>query len=532
MKGSKVWVRVIITALVVLAVTSCGTPTSEPVQPTEVVAPTEVPEEPTPLPTEPPEVPQELTIGLGRDLWYGRETWFTLHDMCKVWESLLTLDNDMRIVPVLATSWESNEDATVWTFHLRQGIKFQDGTPFNADTVVFNIPKLQQGRTIIPNLDSVEKVDEYTVRFILTKATVALPLRMTGTTSAMLSPTTLADDGWLDTPIGTGPFKFVEYIEGDRIILERNEDYWGEPAKLQKVTFRSIPDATTRLAALQTGEIDAISDVGVLLPEQASIVEDHPDLVLLQQDTSTTHYLTFNSGKPPFDDMRLRQAVSMAVDLQSLVDNTLFGFGDPGVSVITSRAKDWARTDIAAPYDLAAAKALAEEVLGGERVEVRLVLHSGLLGRWPYESMSQIFQAVVADLGIDITIDTVEGGAWVEALKVGDYNMTMMPYTLVPADPDYFFGRWIWSEGFHNVGRSYGYANDRADELVLAAISEPDLAARKALYDELQAIVAEEVPTIPLYDEVTIYATQNTVKDFSMDVQFQPSISKAYRIAE
>jgi peptide/nickel transport system substrate-binding protein len=378
----------------------------------------------------------------------------------------------------------------------------------------------------------VEKVDEYTVRINLTEPVVALPLRITGTTSAMLSPSTLADDGWLDSPIGTGAFKFVEYIDGDRIILERNEDYWGEPAKLEKVTFRRIPDATTRLAALQTGEIDAIADVGALLPEQASIVEDHEDLVLLDTDVSTTHYLTFNSGKPPFDDQRLRKAVAQSIDLQSLVDNTLYGYGDPGVSVITSRAKDWARTDVAQEYDPEAAMALAQEALGDDRVEARLVLHSGLLGRWPYESMAQIIQALVTELGIDVTIDVVEGGAWSEALKLGEYNMTMMPYTLIPADPDYFFGRWAWSEGFHNQGRSYGYTNDRVDELVKSAVSEPDPAERKAQYDELQAIIAEEVPFLPIYDEKTIYATRDTVKDFLLNVMFAPSIIEAYRVPE
>jgi len=254
--------------------------------------------------------------------------------------------------------------------------------------------------------------------------------------------------------------------------------------------------------------------------------------VLLQQGVATNHYLTFNSGKPPFDDVRLRQAVSMALDRQALVDNTLFGFGDPGVSVITLCAKQWVRTDIVPRYDMEAAKSLAGDVLTGERVKARLVLHSGLLGRWPYENISQILQATAADLGIDITIDTLEGGAWNEALKNGEYNMTMMPYTLMTGDPDFFMGRWVWSQGDMNQRRSYGYFNERADELVVAAISEVDVAVRKAYYDELQAIVAEEVPFTPLYHEITIYATRKNVKGLTLDVQFKPSLENVYIVAE
>ncbi|MEA3341127.1 MAG: ABC transporter substrate-binding protein, partial [Chloroflexota bacterium] len=316
------------------------------------------------------------------------------------------------------------------------------------------------------------------------------------------------------------------------IILERSDDYWGEPARLESVTFKYIPDATTRLAALQTGEIDAIADVGSLQPEQASVVEQDPDLVLLQQGVATSHYLTFNSGKPPFDDVRLRQAVSLLIDRQGLVDHTLYSFGEPGISVITPHARQWVRTDIAPPYDLEAAKALAEQALGGERVEASLVLHSGLLGRWPYENISQILQAAMAELGIDVEIKTMEGGAWSEALKAGEYNLTMMPYTLMTGDPDFFMGRWVWSEGDMNQKRSYGYANERADELVVAAISELDPVVRKEYYDELQAIVAEDVPFTPLFHEVTIYATRKNVKDLLLDVQFKPSLDKAYIVAK
>ena len=180
---------------------------------------------------------------------------------------------------------------------------------------------------------------------------------------------------------------------------------------------------------------------------------------------------------------------------------------------------------------MAQARALAAEALGGGRAPARLILSSALLGRWPYANISQILQSMVADLGIDVTIDTLEAGAWNAALKAGEYDISMMPYTLMTGDPDFFMARWAWSQGDMNKNRSYGYSNPRVDELVVGAISELDFAQRKAMYDEAQGILAEEVPFTPLYHEITLYAVRRDVQDLLLDVQFKPSIDRAYRVA-
>jgi peptide/nickel transport system substrate-binding protein len=527
MKHSRLTLKILTITVTLLLATAC-----QPMPATPAPA-TDTPLPPTVAPTATPAVAQELVIGLGRNFYYGPATWYSLHGSVGVWEPLVILDNAMHVTPVLATDWEVNGDGTVWTFHLREGVTFHDGTPFNADAVLLNIPTLQEeySRTL-PNLSSLEKVDDYTVQFTMSEPTPNLPQLIAFFSSAIISPASIGDDGRPTAPVGTGPFQFVEYIEGDSIIIERFDGYWGEPARLDKVTFKYIPDATTRLAALQTGEIDAIADVGALQPEQAAIIESDANLVLLQQGVATTHYLTFKSDVAPFDDVRLRQAVSMALDRQSLVDHTLYGFGEAGVSVITIHAKDWVRTDIAPAYDMDGAKALAQEALQGERVEARLVLSSGFLGRWPYENIAQILQATVAELGIDVTIDILEAGAWNAALKAGEYNITMMPYTLMTGDPDFFMGNWALSTGSLNVNRSYGYRNDRVDELVVSAIKEIDPAARKLQYDQLQGILAEEAPFTPLYHEITLYATRKNVHDLYLDVQFKPSIEIAYKTSE
>ncbi|MBN1317689.1 MAG: hypothetical protein JXA42_19555, partial [Anaerolineales bacterium] len=203
---------------------------------------------------------QELTIGLGRNLYYGPGTWYFVHGSLGIWEPLVILDNDMVVQPVLATGWEMSEDGKEWTFELRQDVSFHDGTPLNADAVLLNVPSLQEEyENTLPNLESLEKIDDYTVRFIMSEPTPNLPQLIAYFNSAMMSPNSIGDDGRPVAPVGTGPFKFVEYIEGDCIIMERNDDYWGEGPKVDRVIFKYIPDASTRLAALQAGDIDAIA---------------------------------------------------------------------------------------------------------------------------------------------------------------------------------------------------------------------------------------------------------------------------------
>ena len=143
-------------------------------------------------------------------------------------------------------------------------------------------------------------------------------------------------------------------------------------------------------------------------------------------------------------------------------------------------------------------------------------------------AMAEDIRALIP-LGIDVEIKTVEAGAWSQNLRDGAYHMTMMPYTLMTGEPDFFMREWVWSQGALNVARSYGYADAHADELTLEAVSEMDPQQRKAMYDELQEIVARDVPFTPLYHEITIYAMRSDVHDLELDIQFKPSIERAYR---
>lgn len=475
----------------------------------------------------------QITIGIGRDFYYGGADWHIVHGSLLIWEPLIYPDENMEPQPYLAESWEPNQDLTEWTFKLKNGITFQDGSPLTAQAAVDNLMGIHENYTPLPTLDRMEVMDDLTFKIILTDPTPALPDLLVFFQSAMLSPGT-RDQAGVDMPIpyGTGPYQFVDYVDGEQIILERNEEYWGEPALTQRVVYRYIPDATSRLQALQSGEVDAIADVGSLIPSQGEIIEADQNLKLETVNVLTTHYLFFNTDQPPFDDPRLRQAVSMAIDRMLIVDETVYGYGVPGTSLITQLAETWVNQEASPTYDLEGAKVLAESVLGDQRVEVSFVLNSGLANRWPYGEIAQIIQYELADLGIDVQIQTVEGGTWNEMLANDEYQISMRPYTMSSGDPDDFMNYWARPDGIFNQKYSISYQNDQIQSLVDQAVSEIDPDKRKALHDQIQVLLIEDVPFTPIYHEATLYAMHKDVYDLTLDALFRPSLDTMYKVIE
>jgi peptide/nickel transport system substrate-binding protein len=480
--------------------------------------------------TEKDKVPQELVIGIGRDFYDGPETGNFLHPSTGVWESLTYPGEDLEPVKQLATKITADNTNKVWTVILREGVKFHDDSSLNADAVVKSVMRLKNNPKLdsydtFPNLDKVEAVDEKTVKFTFNRPEPAFAARVAGKGCPIFSIKSFDEQGKVTHPYGTGPFKFNDYKKGDKLVITRNNNYWGKKAKLEKVTFKTVPDPSTRLAALTTGEIDAIVDVGGVLPEQASTIKDDKNMVLLTQPVTTSHYIIFNNKKEPFKDKNLRKAVSLSLDRKQLVDKVLSGYGDPADTIYTPLAKKWVTKGLW-KTDKAKAKELAK-VDKAQKVE--LVVNAALANRWPYKSIAEILQSELKAFNLDVEIKMVEGAAWGDTLKKGEYDMTLSPYTLMTGDPDFYFGQWIDSKGQMNKARGIGYSNSEADRLVAEAATGKDMAARQKAYKELEKLVAEDVPVAPIYNDVCIYAMKKNVKDLKIDPFFKPSLEKAYR---
>lgn len=477
-------------------------------------------------------VPQELVIGIGRDFYDGPETGNFLHGSTGVWESLTYPGEDLEPVMQLATKITPDDTNQVWTVILRDGVKFHDDSSLNAEAVVKSVmrlkdnPKLDGYGTFL-TLDKVEAVDDKTVKFTFNRPEPAFAAKVAYHGCPIFSLKSFDEEGKVTHPYGTGPFKFEEYIKDEALILTRNDNYWGEKAKLKKVTFKTVPDPSTRLAALTTGEIQAIVDVGGVLPEQASTIKEDKNLVLLSRPVTTSHYIIFNNKKEPFKDKNLRKAVSLSLDRKQLVDKVMSGYGEPADTIYTPLAEKWMEKGLW-KTDKAKAKELAANVQADKPQKVVFLINSSLANRWPYKPITEILQSELKELNFDVELKSMDMAAWKEALEKGEFDMTLSPYTLMTGDPDFFFGRWIHSKGQMNVARGLGYSNSEADRLVAEAATGKDMASRQKLYSELQKLVAEEVPIVPVYNDVCIYATRKTVKDLKIDPLFKPSLEKAY----
>jgi len=237
---------------------------------------------------------QELVIGIGRDFYNGPDSSNFLHGSTGVWESLTYLNENLEPVPQLAEKLVSDDTGKVWTVYLRQGVKFHDGTPLNSEAVVKSVERLKRRAQFdeygtFLNLDRVEAAGDRAVRFTFSKPEPVFPAKVAYHGCPIFSPQSFDAEGRIVHPYGTGPFKYAEYKKGEALVLTRNDEYWGGKPKLTKVTFKVIPDPSTRLAALQTGEIHAVADVGGILPEQVPAVKGNDSLVLLSRQVTTSH---------------------------------------------------------------------------------------------------------------------------------------------------------------------------------------------------------------------------------------------------
>ena len=474
---------------------------------------------------------QEIVIGVGRDFYNGPDTSSFLHGSTGVWQSLTYLNENLEPEPQLAEKLVPDNTAKVWTVSLRQGIKFHDGTPLNAEAVLKSVTRLQKSvkldeySTFI-SLEKAEAVNDQEVKFTFKKPEPAFPAKVAYHGCPIFSPKSFDESGKITTPYGSGPFKFSEYKKGEALVLTRNDDYWGGKAKLTKVTFKIIPDPATRLAALQNGEIQSVADVGGILPEQAPAIQKVSNLSLQSRPVTTTHYLFFNNKKPPFNDRQLRQAVSLSLDRQQLVKEVLNGYGEPADTIFTSLSKTWAVKGLWTT-DENKAKELAKQVTSGASQKVVFIVNSSFANRWPYKSIAEILQSKLKTFGFETELKMMENAAWKEAVKKGEYDLSLSPYTLMTGDPDFFCGNWLYSKGQMNLQRGIGYSSPEADRLVEAAAVERDAAKRQQYYHELQQIAAQDVPLSPLYHDVCLYANDKKVADLEIDPFFKPSLEKA-----
>jgi len=359
-----------------------------------------------------------------------------------VFEGLTRFARDGAIVPALARDWEVSEDGAVYTFRLHEGVTFHDGTAMTAEDVVFSLDRARAEdstnaqKQLFAGIESVEAVDETTVRVTLSGPDGAFPFKMAWGDAVIVAPESV--DALATDPIGTGPFVFEEWVQGDRVELSRNPDYWGEAPALQSATFKFISDPNAAFAAMMAGDLDAFPNFPAA--ETLQQFEATPQFEVMVGSTEGETILAMNNAMPPLDDVRVREAIAHAIDRQEIIDGAEFGYGTPIGTHFAPHHPDYVElTDLSA-HDPERARALLAEA-GAEDLTLRLMLPPPTYAR----RGGEILAAQLREVGIATEITNLEWAQWLEQVFRGkDFDLTIVSHTEpmdinIYARPDYYF---------------------------------------------------------------------------------------------
>jgi len=412
------------------------------------------------------------------------------HDVlyANVFEGLTRIAEDGRVVPALARDWSVSDDGLSYRFHLRAGVRFHDGTPLTAADARFSLERARAAdsrnplRDLLRPVRAVRALDELTLAIELERPVAEILTYLGWGNLVILSPASAAHAA--TAPVGTGPFRLREWRKGDAIVLERNPDYWGPPALLERVTFRIVPDASTALAALLAGDVDAFSNFTA--PENLAALSRDPRFSVVVGSTEGETLLAINNARAPFNDLRVRRALAHAVDRRAIIAGAMYGYGQPIGSHFPPH--DPAYVDLTGryPYDPAAARALLREAGYPNGFEATLRLPPPYYAR----RSGEIVAAELAAVGIRVRIQNIEWAQWLEQVfKNRDYDLTIVSHT-EPMDYDIYA----------RPGYYFGYSSPRYAARLeeLSRTREP--AARRALLGDLQRQLADDCVNVFLFE--------------------------------
>jgi peptide/nickel transport system substrate-binding protein len=434
--------------------------------------------------------------------------------MASLYDKLVDIDENGEIVPMLAKSYDVSDDGKVYTFHLRDGIKFHDGTEFNAEAVKYNLERYQEEDSVrsteVEPIESVEAVDEYTVRVTLSEPFAPFLAVLTDRAGIMASPKAIEENNGRISkdPVGTGPFKFVERVRGDHITVEKNPDYWREGLpKIDKIEYRGIEDENVQYQNLQSGELDIIDSIPLV---EFKELQESGDYNVSIEPGLGYQGVFLNVTQPPFDNKQLRQAVYRLVDRDAIVKAVLRGVGgEAGNSPFSEQS--WAYSEKSDSYpepSVEEAKKLLEEAGKPDGFSFTLKTDPSPIN----QQIGQVIQNNLKPAGIDVKLEQEEFGTLLDDSTNGNFQALFLGWS-GRIDPDLNIYDFTVTNGDFNDS---GYSNPEVDKLLNEARTTSDRARRKELYGQVMEILHEDVPYVYLYhnNQTTDFAMQPTVQGF------------------
>lgn len=486
-----------------------------------------------------------------------------------IYETLVEQDSDMNIVEGLATDWEQKDDTT-WVFTLREGVTFHDGSDFTAEDVKANLDRVLDPAVASPRAFLYDMVTEVNVLGdheleIKTEYPFApLLAHLAHDAGGVMSKDVIDADyenaiseaglditldeyyqaradgseeysrmeendegeeveaGYVadlaeytgihsaQNPIGTGYFKLEERQSGEKTVLSRYEDYWGEPAKPSTVTFKVVPEPSARIAELETGESHIVDP---LQPTDVSRVESNEDTRVNNQPSTSLSYIGFNVEKEPFDDPKVRQAINLAINNEEIIEGIYQGNGTPATGPLAPGVFGYDESVKGLGYEPDQAKKLLEEAGYGDGFETTL---------WTNDNEQRVetalyVQDALSDYGIDVQIEELEWGAYLERTSNGEHDMFVLGWSTVTGDADYGLYALFHSEMVGSPGNRSFIKNDELDKLLDEGRRETDEQKRAEIYKEAQEKLTELAPMLYIHHQNYLTGVREEVENFSVD---------------
>ncbi len=433
----------------------------------------------------------------------------------QIFDTLVKQDKDTNILPSLAVAWRQISDL-VWEFDLRANVKFHNGSYMTAEDVKYSLDRLRDpsmqapGAFIVDFIDEVKVVDTLRIRIVTKTPFAPILAHLSHDVTGILNRNVVEQVGphfGVRVVIGTGPFKFVSWSPGSNIILEKNPDYWGEVAKVDRVVFKPIADGTVRDIELVTGGVDIALDVK---PADESHLSAHGDIKIIKTPSLAIEYIGFNCQRAPFDNVLIRQAINYAINMDLIIDVVFEGQGIKAFSPISPIV--WGAHPSLKSYDYnpALARDLLEEAGYGDGFSTTL---------WTREDdllmmASEIILADLAVIGIDVDVVIIEWSSFLADTALGKHDMFIFSWATVTADPDYGLYPLFHSKEYGDSGNRTFWSSPQLDWLLEQGRTAVDMETRRVIYYEAQEIIAENAPWVFMRAPVSVIGVRSNIEGF------------------
>ncbi len=444
-----------------------------------------------------------------------------------IYETLVKRDDENNIIPGLAEKWELIDDTT-YEFTLRQGIKFHDGEDFNAEAVKASLDRIRDSKVASPRyflfemVTDIEVVDDYKIRIKTEYPFAPLLAHLSHNGGSIISPKSIeADYAAIENgkkagsvisaaPVGTGFFKFVSWTPGNEIKLEKNDDYWGDKAHVDTVTFKVISESATRNADLERGFAQIAEYVQ---PIEVAGINNSDYGSVNQKASSSLSYIGFNTEKAPFDDVRVRKAISMMVNKTDIIDGVFEGFGIPAKGPLAPGVFGYNEDVHPIEFNPEEAKKLLAEAGYADGFKTKI---------WTNDNPQRVdiavlLQASLKELNIDVEIEQMEFGTYLEKTAKGEHDMYILGWSTPTGDADYGMYALFHSSQKGNPGNRSFYENAEVDKLLDEGRRETNPDERIKIYNIIQERLIEDAPMVYIHHQEYLTGISNHITGFSVD---------------